>query len=419
VLRGAPDVGRGLQRGARMKPASAAVSLALVLAAAPAHADDTVVAALESLTDPGSDAGSVISDAEAAAFAASVEVSYSGDEALLGAVIACRLRTEGAFADAAYTTVQRALRHRVDGLAVSLLQAPGLTFARASTEAPLSVAFDADGVAFTRVDVVYTWDDWFTTRATTLGAAGPDGVWRAELGVAPATGRLVYAVHVWGADGRDFWFNDGVENGVYGGQAFHDHSLRLEATNAVTSPTSSPVLAKLVRTFTHPDSPDGAAVGMDELSCLVEIVTWEGGPAIQDDDVLDPGIAQVDALVEAGVDFVVDHELVTGFLDRQRLRYGTYPAGAFTRAADGAVALELWDDVAAAEVFYTTDGWNLPHSERCARGAAGAMTCPIGYLPRGALLAYTIKLVDHDGGVRWQRVDRGLGAPSNFFHKVW
>jgi len=391
------------------------VPLVALVTARPAAADDTVVAELERLVAPSSDGGGQVTLGEAATFAATIPGQLSGDEALIGIAVAQRLRGEGAFIDEAYGNVVRALRYRVRGLAVSMLQAPGLSFARATPTAPLAVAFDAAGVDFTRVDLVYTWDGWATTRAASLVRGGGD--WRATLPVAPATGRLEYALHVFGCDSHDAWLNGGVEHGVYGGNHADNYSLELATTTVATSPTSAPVLAKLVRVFTHPASPGGAAIVSDEFSALVEQVTWEGGPGIQDDDVLNPAIHELETLVADGADFAIDPSLIVTFLDNQRLRFGALPLLAFRRDVDGRLHAAVGSGFREAELFWSTDGWNLPRSQRCA-DHGGTLDCDLGYLPRGVLLAYTLKLVDAHGQVSWQYVERGLGRPSNFFHRI-
>lgn len=388
-------------------------ALFVVVLSRPAAAD--VVAELEKLAAPTSDGGATITSTEVATFAATIPAQLSGDEAVLGLVVASRLRREVPIADSAYSALKTSLRYRVRGLGVSLLQAPGVTFARTTPSSPLAVTFEARGVGFLRVDLVYTWDGWATTRAASLGCAGD--TWHAVLPGAPASGRLQYALHLFGYDGRDYWFNYGVENGVGGGNQALDHSLDLGATAVASAPTSTPVLAKLVQLFTHPASPGGAVVVPAELDALVEDVTWEGGPAIQDDDVLYPAIHTIEQLVASGVDFTVDHEFMVGFLDRQRLRFGTLPGIDFVRATDGRLRVVGWAHPGQAELYWSTDGWNIPHSQVCTAGPAG-QTCDLGYLPRGALLAYTIKLTDESGRVTWHYVDRNLGRPSNFFHRI-
>jgi hypothetical protein len=399
----------------RLPITAALVPLLSLSIASPAHADDAVVTELERLADVTSDGGSTITAAEVDAFVASVPATLSGDEAVLGLVVASRLRREVTIDDAAYSALKTALRHRVEGLGVSLLQAPGVTFQRATSAEALGVTFDAAGVAFVQVDLVYTWDGWTTTRAATLDADGD--TWRATLAGAPASGRLQYAVHVFGPDGGDYWLNYGVENGVGGGNQALDYSLDLAATVGEPVTTSAPVLAKLVRMFTHPASPGGYAVVSAELDALVEDVTWEGGPAIQDDDVLDPAIQMIEQLVADGVDFQVDHELMIGFLDRQRLRFGTLPGIDFVRDSDGRLEVVVWAHPGLAELYWSTDGWNLPHSQVCAPSDDGA-TCDLGYVPSGALIAYTLRLTDAQGRDTWHHVDRGLDRPSNFFHRV-
>jgi hypothetical protein len=401
-----------LQRGRRMNRLLAACSLAATLGAArTAHADDPVVGALEALAAPASEGGATITAAEAAHFAATVPATLSGDEAILGLVVANRLRFEVPLADDAYAAIQTALRYRVHGLATGLRQAPGFTASRPSVAAPLIARFDAAGVAQRRVDVVYTWDDWTTTRAVTLVADGD--AWTGALGVAPAAGTLRYAVHVHGPDGRDFWLNHGLERGVLAGNGFLDHALPLGATLVTATAPSRPALVKLIHMFTHPDSAGGAAITSDEISLVVEQVTWSGGPGVQDDAVLVPAIAEVERLVDEGNDVEIDHAVLTGFLDRQRHRYGALPGAVLSRAADGDLRIRAGRG-ASVEIVYSTDGWNLPHRVRC----AADRDCSLGHIPRGAVLAYAVLVIGSDGSQVWQRAARGPGASQNFFHPV-
>ena len=405
--------------------------LAALAAPGVAHADDEIVHTLEALAAPDSDGGATITAAEAAAFAATVPETLSGDEAILGIVVANRLRFAPRLgpsqtrdlargersiqiADEDYGAIQRALRYRVDGLAIGLLQAPGLALSRRHPEAQVSASFDAQGVGFDRVDLIYTWDGWATTRAVSLR---PGQRWTGELGVAPATGRLHYAVHVFGPDGRDFWLNYGLERGVHGGQGFHDFSLDLAALHVPRVKPSRPALVKLLHTFTHPSSDGGNAITSDEVSLTVEQLTWDGGPGVQDDDVLHPAIAEVDRLVEEGNDFQIDDAILRGFLDRQRLRYASLPPAALERSAAGDLRMHFSIGIASAEVHYSTDGWNLPYVATCARERSG-VTCSLGHIPRGALFAYAVRLIYPDGTSSWQYADRGLGRPSNFYQKA-
>jgi hypothetical protein len=390
------------------------VVVAALMAPRVARADDEIVHLLEALAAPTSDGGTAVTAAEAAAFARDVPARVSGDEAILGIVIANRLRFEAPIADEDYAVIQRALRYRVQGLGISLLQAPGLTFARADADSPLTARFDPAGVAFLRVDLVYTWDAWATTRSVSLR---PGATWRGELGVAPATGRLRYAMHVFGIDGRDFWMNYGLELGVNAGKAFLDYDVDLAATLVTADAPSVPALAKLLHSFTHPSSGGGSAITSNEVSLLVEQATWDGGPGVQDDDVLDPAIAELDRLVDEGNDFEIDDAIPRGFLDRQRLRYASLPAAQLDRTRYGELRMSFSIPMTAAEVHYSTDGWNVPHVATCARqrGAAG---CSLGHIPRGAVFAYAVKLTGTDGKTYWNYADRGLGRPSNFYQKA-
>jgi hypothetical protein len=122
-----------------------------------------------------------------------------------------------------------------------------------------------------------------------------------------------------------------------------------------------------------------------------------------------PAIAEVERLVDAGNDVEIDHAILTGYLDRQRIRYGALPGAAFSRGGDGDLRLRVGRG-AAVEIVYSTDGWNLPHRVRC----AGDADCSLGHVPRGALLAYAVLVIADDGSQAWQRADRGAGGSQNF-----
>ena len=373
----------------------------IVFLSATAHAG--IVDDLQALTSTASDGGSAITEAEAAQFAAS-SLRYTADESILGIVFAGGLRTSGHFpSDTAYAALVQALRFRVLGLAISLRQAPATTFARVGPDG-LVVTFDPRGVGYTRVDIVYSWDHW--TSATL--SAGRDGRFRGTLPGAPAQGRLTYAMHLYGADGNDFWINNPEELGIYRGTAHFDFSLDLAATLATPDRPSAPAFVQLLDMFTDPASPGGAAITGDEFSLLVEEITWEGGTAVDQRSVLVAVLVELDRLEQAGA---VASDLAANmrtFLQNQIRPTATFPDAHFQRGAGGRLELALdGGGFTRARVYYSTDGWDLPHVVDCTR------TCALGDLPSDALLSYTVAFEHADGSISW--VHSALG---NFFEEV-
>jgi hypothetical protein len=368
-----------------------------------ATANAGIVEDLQALTAAASDGGSAITEAEAAQFAASAS-RYSADESILGIVVAGGLRTTGHFpSDAAYGAILQALRFRVVGLAVTLRQAPATTFARVGAD-ELVVTFDPRGVGYTRVDIAYSWDRW---SSATL-SAGRDGRFRGTLPGAPARGRLTYALHLYGADGNDFWINNPEELGVYRGTAHLDFSLDLAATFATPDIPSTPAFVQLLDTFTDPASPGGAAITGDEFSLLVEEITWEGGTAVDQRSVLVPVLGELDRLEQAGA---VASDLAANmrtFLQNQIRPTATFPGAHFQRGVGGRLEIVLdGADFTRARVYYSTDGWDTPHVTECTR------ICGLGDIPSDALIAYTIAFDHADGSTSWVR-----SALGNFFQEV-
>ncbi len=389
-------------------PAFAILTLGAGFARADINAD------LDALTAAGSDGGAAITDAEAATFAAGAS-AYGADDAILGLVHAHGLRMDGSFpADSAYATINQALRFRVDGLAVSKRQAPGIRFARASTTAPIEVTFDSQGVDYTQVDLVFTWDAWTTARGVTL-SPNCHGDYTAILQGAPANGTFAYSLHLFGPDGSDLWTNNPRELGIYGGQSYRNYDLQLAAMTATPAEPTKPAFAQLLRTFADPRSLGGATVTSSEFSELVQEITWEGGTGVEHRAALRPALDELYDLESEGVTFEVPAANLRDFLTAQMTATATYPSAFYQRAADGRLTMTIAEPSAAsARVYYSTDGWNIPHVTSCSRPEPGAaLSCDLGYLLPGALWSYTIATTDADGNEHWIRSTLG-----NFFEEL-
>ncbi|MCD6500323.1 MAG: hypothetical protein J7M25_18660 [Deltaproteobacteria bacterium] len=96
---------------------------------------------------------------------APIIATYSADDAITGIVIAGRLRGEGAFAsDQAYAALLRLFRHQIKGLAMSLRQAPGMSFVRCPGSDTLWMFFDSQGVRYQNIEIVFSTDNWATSQ---------------------------------------------------------------------------------------------------------------------------------------------------------------------------------------------------------------------------------------------------------------
>lgn len=390
----------------------AALTAALTVST-PAYADS--VANLEALTGSQSDGGATVTEAEADAYADGV-TAYSGDDAVRAIVAASRLRGEGAFADDdAYTAVINGLRYRVEGLAISQLRPTDITFNRWTESSPLLVVLDQLGVGYTGVDFVYSWDGWETTHAAAMTpqiggycAAWIDGV--------PLDGRLEYAVHVFGVDGRDFWLNNGRDLGIYGGTFHLNYSMDLASALVSSDETTLGAFGQLVSAFTDPASPGGETVAASELSLLVEQITWEGGPGVEDRRALRPALDALYDLEQAGAAAEGDViENMRAFVEAQMLPTTTFPGMFFSRGEHGTLIASMSEQPAvSATVVYSTDGWNIAHAVDCTRPSEDeALECDLGHIPPGAYISYTIALHYEDGGETWIRSTLG-----NFFHPL-
>jgi len=398
------------------------LSLALLVLSTSTAAAADIATRFDEAQSADSAGGATITDEEVAAIAAGAE-TLGADTAVLGIAIANRVR--GAYAsDDSYTLLVSAFRQRVRGLAVSQMQAPGFRLKRSSADADMLFLLDQWGdprtgaatfVSFAGVDVVYSWDGWATTHAVSLvpRIGGYYAEWVAGI---PATGRLEYAIHLWGSDGRDFWLNNGRDLGIYGGTFFQNYSLDLWPRMGYALEPSLPAFAQLVSTFVDPRSEGGATVTMGELSLLVEQLTWEGGMGVEDPLAIRPALEVVDDLVAGGAD--AEGEVLSNmatFMSGMMLETATYPSIFFSRSERGLLTGAIWEqDAASATIIYSTDGWNIPHVAQCARSApAQPLACELGYLPVGTYVAYTIAIQTADGSERWIR-----SALGNFFHAI-
>ena len=177
---------------------------------------------------------------------------------------------------------------------------------------------------------------------------------------------------------------------------------------------SSPAFAQLISTFTDPVSDGGATVTMDEFSVLVEEITWEGGPAVEDPRALVPALDALQDLEDAGADAEGDVLAdMRRFILAQLLPTATYPSLFFDRGADGRLLGAIEEAAASATVYYSTDGWDLPHVVDCPRQPDGDLACDFGAIPPGALIFYSIVLHHDDGSASWIH-----SVTGNFFHEL-
>jgi hypothetical protein len=386
--------------------AGALAASILTLAAPRVRAD--ALADLRAATAASSPGGAVVTSAEADALVATAPAA-TADDAIRALVAAGAIRTAPGFAnDQDYGRLLVAYRTRVAGLTPAAIQAPGVTFQRGS-DGRLNVLFDRQRVTYARVDLIYTYDEWATTHAVTLG--GRD-VLAATLDRAPAQGTIVYALHVFGPDGREFWIANGREHGVYGGSEALDYRFPIDDAAARPVAASAPPLALLIHAFGTASSPDGATVTMGDFSLMVEELTFEGGSGIDDPRLLGPALRALDELVSAGAVFDAGIEDgMRGFVERQQLVTATYPGAAFTRGAQGQLLMAIGEAGAtSAKVLYTTDGWQSPKVATC---SGARLVCDLGAIPPGTLASYVVAV--RAPGADWRWIRSVLG---NFFQAL-
>ncbi len=371
---------------------------------------------LGTLQNDAGDQAAMITLAEVNSFAQLAQF-YPADEAILAIVIAGKLRAQGVFAsDEAYATLIRFLRYQVEGLAMSLRQAPGMWFFRCPESGRMFMYFDPQGISYQQIDFVFTTDNWASARAVTF-EEGFFGSWLAHAENLPANGRMAYALHIWGTDGRDFWLNNGREQGIYGGRFWLNYSFELPAASGFRLPPSAPAFVQLLRTFQHPASPAGTTISSAEFNLLVEEITWEGGYAVHDPEVIRPLLREFDDLAAAGANFEPGiFDPMRNFVQTQldMFPWATYPSATFDRTCAGSLLMTLNEAQSqGARLYYATDGWNTPHAVECPL-TNGLPLCDLGHIPPGTLLSYAILIFTQDGGTRWIHAYPN----NNFFHTV-
>lgn len=370
---------------------------------------------LEELTSPGSEGGAAITEQEAWEYASQM-ASYGYEECIDAIAVAYAYRHHGyTFEGGAYDTIVSNLRYQVEGLAIGHREAPGVSFLTGPKAQGVGIHFDPEGVGYTAVDVVYTSDAWLTAQAASLEATA--GGWVAQLDT-PPTGRLEYALHLFGPDGQDFWLNNGRDLGVYQGAYWLNFGLDLESTYHRPRDEEPPALQRLLIAYLHPWSVEGPVVSMAELSSLVEQLTWEGGHGIHAWGRLNDLLELIGSMDQAGLMEAGAGDAFTGFVEAQRdqFHHATYPGASWQRGPEGVLWMDLQDDYASsAEIYYSTDGWSTAHSTWCTRWEPeGGLRCQLGHFPPGTMLTYTFVLRYPDGGEVWHHVAGDL----NFVHEV-
>jgi hypothetical protein len=373
-----------------------------------AHADP--LAALVALAGEASAGGATLTSEEAAAYAASVD-RFEADESIDALAVVARFQD----ADSApgVGVVTRALRRHVVGLRIAGFTVTGLTLDGCGPTGA-TASLDPRGAPYTAARLVYSGDRWATGRAADL-VKGTDGIFRAALPGLDAHGYVVFAVALTQPNGDTLWLNDPRENAP--GAASHlDFGQSLEVCGAGAVP-KTPHLARYVRALSLPDSLGGAVVTWDEMSALVAHTTYEGGPGMDDADVIDPAIAELDAMTAAGVVFEADtFAVMRRFLGQMRMRVA---------AADGLriVRVPVNDDAIVAapagaqfmRLYFSTDGWSTPKVVECTPlGRAGLVNCEIGFVPEGTLVAYSAIVRYADGRDHFVHAADG----GNAFQKV-
>ena len=163
-----------------------------------------------------------------------------------------------------------------------------------------TASLDPRGAPYGAVRLVYSGDRWATGRSRDL-VKGTDGIFRAPLPGLDAHGYVVFALALTQPNGATLWLNNPRENAP--GAASHiDFGQSLDVCGPGAAP-KTPHLARYVRALSLPESLGGAVVTWDEMSALVAHTTYEGGPGMDDADVIDPAIAELDAMTAAGVVF--------------------------------------------------------------------------------------------------------------------
>jgi len=341
---------------------------------------DGAVAALLAL-------GPSITPAGAAGYIAQVP-DFGADESVAALAVLARFVADPA-SGPQIGSVATALRHHVEGLRISGETVAGLRIDSCGPGGP-AATFDPRGAGYTGVTLVYSGDYWSSAHAAVL-TRGQDGLWRTSLPGLASDGSIQFAVELDQPGGDTLWLNNPREPRP--GAASHvDFSQALALCEPVAAPTSTP-LAQLVRAFARPESLGGATFTLDEVSWLVAQATYEGGPGVDDPDVIDATIAALDSMKAAGAAFEGDaYEVARNFLANQRMaRVSSTDAVTLQRNPQNQL-VQVTAPLGSQwmRVYYSTDGWDLPKVAECLpSGRLGYVSCPLGYMPADALLSFS------------------------------
>jgi hypothetical protein len=382
-----------------------------IAALSPADAVGELVA-LASDTSAG---GASLTAAEAAAYVARVPL-FSAEASIDALAITARFNDDASRAE--LSPVIGALRAHVETVRISGLRVAGLTIETCGGASPVAT-FDPEGGAYTNVSLVYTRDNWATKSAAKL-ARSADGIFRSSLAGVNATDRSIkFAVTLTGAGGSVEWLNNPREsaNRASAHLDYEQNPGLCAATDAVVTP-STPHLARYVRAFAKAESLGGATVTWDEMSALVAYTTYEGGPGMDDVEIIDPALSELDRMAAEGIAFEADTlGVMQRFLSQMRMRIAQSSSLRFARTDTGTVLVtpSLAEPVTSMLMYYSTDGWNTTKTASCFPSVpVGASLCELGYLPRGTFVAYSAAVRFASGRRGWIRAEDG----GNLFHKV-
>jgi hypothetical protein len=354
-----------------------------IRAVAPAATD--AVAALLALGDPASAGGTSLTADEANGYAAAV-ANFAADDSVDALGLVARFAGDPA-SSAGVSTVATALRHHVAGLRISGQTVTGLDLSSCSGAA--TATFDPQNGNYAAVVLVYSGDGWASAHSAAL-SAGSDGIWRGALPSLDPQAHLVFALQLGQPGGDSLWLDNPRENrpGV-GGHV--DYRQALSLCEPVATPTTPP-FTRLVQSFARPDSLDGSAVSLDEFSWLVAQTTWEGGPGVDDPATIDSTVAALDTLASSGVDFEGSvYSNMRAFVEQMRMRVTSTNAVSLQRnGVNQFVFVTAPQGAQWMRVYYSSDGWNTPKVIECTPlGRAGIVSCGLGFMPAGALVAYS------------------------------
>ena len=379
---------------------------ARVSSAALSSSPPGAVAALVGLAAAASPGGASITADEAAGYVAQVP-GFGGDESVDALGVLGRFQDQISYPQ--LTPIAIALRHHVEGLRISGMTVAGLTIYGCG--GAVTATFDPEGANYAGVGVVYSGDGWSTAHAATLGRRA-DGSYGATLGEVDSSQELTFAVALSQPGGATLWMNDPRENRP-GAVGHVDYRQALSLCEPVATP-SGPPLARFVRAFGLPESDGGAAVTSSEFDWMVSQVTWEGGPGVDDPEVVDPMIAALAAL--GASDPGGAEGAMIDFLQQMRMRVTTTSAVVLQRnPANQFVQITAPLGTQWMRVYFSTDGWNDPNVVECTPlGRAGYVSCPLGYLPPDTLVSYSAILTDARGATEYVHASDG----GNVFEKA-